>query len=105
MSKHEEDMMKLKLNKISMKSFIMIFSTINVVAGFFLGAVVTVVSLLAPDEQGFGGAGAWAILLFPILNGLLGVVTGVFLTGMYNFLSQFVGGLVVEFEDITEKNS
>ena len=94
--------MQLKLNKISTKSFIIVFSTINVVAGFFLGAVVSVVSVVAPDEQGMGGVGAWAILVFPILNGIIGVLTGAFLTGMYNFLSQFVGGAIFEFEEVKE---
>ena len=91
--------MKLKLKKISMKSFILIFSTINVLAGFILGTVVTLVSLLTPpEEQGSGAIGAWAILIFPILNGLLGVVTGAFLTGMFNLFAQYFGGIELEFE-------
>jgi hypothetical protein len=91
--------MQLKLKKISMKSFILIFATINVIAGFFLGAVVTIVSLTSPADQNAGPLGPWAILIFPILNGLLGIITGAFLTGMYNFLAQFLGGIEVEFED------
>jgi hypothetical protein len=94
-----EELMHLKLMKISTKSFILIFSIINVVAGFILGAVVTVMSLIAPDEQGAGAVGPWAILIFPILNGILGVVTGAFLTGMYNFLAKRFGGVQLEFED------
>jgi hypothetical protein len=93
-----EELMQLKLIKISMKSFILIFSTINVIAGFVLGAVVTLISLIAPDEQGAGAVGAWAILIFPILNGLLGLATGAFLTGMYNFLAPRFGGIELEFE-------
>jgi len=92
-----EVLMKLKLKKISTKSFIVIFSSINVIAGFLLGAIVTVVSLVAPEEQG-SALGAWAILLFPILNGILGVVTGAIFTGLYNFLAQRFGGIELEFE-------
>jgi hypothetical protein len=92
--------MQLKLKKISIKSFILIFSIINVIAGFILGAIVTVVSLIAPDEQGMGAFGAWAILLFPIVNGILGVATGAFLAGLYNFLAQRFGGIELEFETI-----
>ncbi len=91
--------MHLKLKKISMKSFILIFSTINVLAGFVLGAVVSVVSLITPNEQG-SAMGAWAILIFPVLNGLLGVVTGAFLTGMYNFIAPRFGGVQLEFETV-----
>ena len=91
--------MQLKLKKISMKPFIIIFSAINIIAGLILGAIVTVVSLVTPDEQSTGGFGAWAILIFPILNGLLGLTTGVFFTGVYNFFAQRLGGIEVEFED------
>jgi hypothetical protein len=92
--------MKLKLTKVSVKSFILIFSIINVIAGFFIGAVVTLVSVLAPDEQTAGFMGTWAILTFPILNGILGVVTGAFLTGLFNFLAARMGGIELEFENI-----
>lgn len=93
--------MQVKLKKISTKSFILIFSIINVTAGLILGTVVTIVSLAAPDEQGAGGGiGAWAILIFPILNGLLGIATGAFFTGLYNFLAQRFGGINLEFEAI-----
>jgi hypothetical protein len=95
--------MQLQLKKISMKSFILIFSAINVVAGFILGAVVTLASLIAPDEQGSGVFGVWAILIFPILNGILGLVTGSFFTGLYNFLAQRLGGIELEFEDNQDK--
>ena len=70
--------MKLKVMKISTKSFILIFSIINVAAGFILGAIVTLVSLLSPEDEQNGAIGAWAILIFPLLNGILGVVTGMF---------------------------
>jgi len=90
--------MKLKLQKISVKSFILIFSTINVIAGFILGSVVTVVSLIAPEEQGAGVFGVWAILIFPIINGLLGLATGAFFTGLYNFFAKRFGGIDLEFE-------
>lgn len=90
--------MKLKLMKISMKSFILIFSTLNVIAGFILGTIVTIVSLVSPPEQGTPDMGVWAILVFPIVNGLLGILTGVFLTGMFNLLAKLMGGLVLEFE-------
>jgi fluoride ion exporter CrcB/FEX len=90
--------MHLKLKKISTKSFILIFSTINVIAGFILGAIVTIASLVAPEEQG-AGMGVWAILLFPLLNGFLGALTGAFLTGLYNLLApRLGGGLELEFE-------
>jgi len=91
--------MQLRLKKISTKSFILIFSSINVIGGFILGAVVTIASLTSPADQGAGPLGPWAILIFPVLNGLLGLATGAFLTWLYNLLAQFFGGIELEFED------
>ena len=92
--------MKLKLKKVSVKSFVLIFSTVNVIAGFILGAIVTVISVVAPSDQGAGEIGPWAILIFPILNGLLGLATGAFLTCLYNFVTKFYGGIELEFEPV-----
>ena len=95
--------MKLKLKKISTKSFVIIFVTMNVIAGFILGAIVTVVSLATPTEQG-SDVGVWAILLFPIINGLLGLAAGAFLTGMYNLLAKYLGGIEFEYEALEESS-
>jgi hypothetical protein len=100
MGQRDGGLMQVKLMKIPTKSFIMIFSTINVIAGFILGAIVTLVSIVAPDEQSAGVMGQWAILIFPILNGILGLATGAFLTALYNFLAPKIGGIELEFETI-----
>ena len=93
--------MKVKLKKISTQSFIVIFSVINVISGFILGALVTAVSLLSSDQQNPPGAiEVWAILIFPLLNGILGLVAGAFMTGMYNFFAKMMGGIELEFENI-----
>ena len=92
--------MKLKLKKISTKSFILIFATINVIAGFILGTIVTIVSVVSPTDQGAGEIGPWAIILFPILNGILALATGAFLSALYNFLTKFFGGIELEFEAV-----
>ncbi|MDE2221769.1 MAG: hypothetical protein KGK03_01725 [Candidatus Omnitrophica bacterium] len=90
--------MKLTLKKISIKSFTVIFASINVIAGFILGTIVTIVSLVSPPEQGASQAGVWAILLFPIFNGLLGLATSAFLAGLYNLLAGWIGGVEMEYE-------
>ena len=99
-----EVLMQVKLKKISTKSFILIFSVINVIAGFSLGTIVTIVSLVTPEDQGAGPFGVWAILIFPILNGILGVATGAFFTGLYNLLANIWGGIELEFENIQKEN-
>lgn len=91
--------MKVKVTRVSPKSFVLVFSAINAVAGFLLGAFVTVISLIAPDEQS-QGMGVWSILVFPILNALVGAATGFFLTAMYNLLAPLLGSIEVEAEEI-----
>lgn len=93
--------MQLKLKKISTKSFVVIFSVINVIAGVILGALVTIASLISPNEEG-AALGAWAILIFPVLNGILGAVTGAFFTGLYNVLASRLGGIELEFESLQQ---
>lgn len=91
--------MKLKLNKVSVHSFVLIVTSINVIGGFLLGLVVTVVSLIVPNEEDIAGLGPWSILVFPIINGLLALMTTSFLAWLYNILAGRIGGLVLEFED------
>ena len=90
--------MKLKLRNISTKSFIIMFGSINFILGFFIGAMITVVSIVSPADQSLGGLGAWSILIFPILNGLLGVMSASFLVPIFNYLSRILGGIELEFE-------
>ena len=92
--------MQLKLNKISVKPFVLIVSIIHVIAGFLLGAVMTLTSLVAPNEQGIAGVGPWSVLVFPILNGILGCMTAAFLASIYNFFAQRFGGIVFDFENV-----
>ena len=69
--------MQLKLKKISTKSFVVIFLVIKGIACVILGALVTIASLISPNEEGAALA-SWAILIFPVLNGILGVSRCVF---------------------------
>jgi membrane-anchored glycerophosphoryl diester phosphodiesterase (GDPDase) len=93
--------MKLKLKKISTKSFVLTFTVINVIAGVILGAIVSLVYLIAPPpDQNNGEMGVWAVLIFPILNGLLALSTGAFLSWIYNLLAQKFGGIELEFDKV-----
>ena len=91
--------MKLKLVKVSTKSFVLIFSIINTIIGLILGALITLLSLLPVEGQAPNPAGAWAILIFPIVNGILSMATGTLLTGLYNFFAEKFGGLELEFKE------
>lgn len=93
--------MIVKIRKISAKSFVFIFTAINVVSGLVLGAVFTISSLLAPAGSASGSevGGAWAILLFPLFNGLLGLSVGSVLIVLYNLFADWFGGVEMELEN------
>jgi len=92
--------MSMKVNRVSPKAFVYIFSSINVVIGLVVGAFVTVASLFAPASPDDVGTGwAWAILMFPLLNGLFGLVGGALLVVMYNLFAKWFGGVELEVEN------
>jgi hypothetical protein len=94
--------MKIKLKKVSIKPFILIFVVMNAITGLGLGAVVTVMSLLSPTDQSSAGVGGpWAIFVFPILNGLLALATGMFFCWLYNLMANYLGGVELEFDEIS----
>lgn len=45
--------------------------------------------------------GLAAIFLFPIFYGIIGFITGLFSAGIYNLATRFVGGLELEFEELS----
>ncbi len=51
------------------------------------------------------GFGALAIVLIPLMYGVIGFISGVVCALLYNFIVKFVGGLVVEVsdEDVPER--
>ena len=93
--------MKVKLKNISPKNFMLIFSVLNVIVGFLLGAIVSIASLLNPQDQG-SAVGVWSVLFFPFFNGLIGLAASVSLAGLYNLLTKFFGGIELEFEPIEQ---
>lgn len=90
--------MKLKLMKISTKPFMLIFAVMNVIAGLVVGALISIVSLMSPSDQN-AAIGVWAVVVVPIMNGVFGLASGFFLTGLFNFLSKFLGGIEMEFNN------
>ncbi len=86
-----------KLKKISLKSLGIILSALHTLVGLMVGIIVTFGSLVN-GETGMWGLGAWSILVLPIINGILGFLTGCLIAGFYNFIASRLGGIVLEFE-------
>jgi len=85
-----------KLQSIYLMPLAKIFCALHAVVGLVLGLIVTIGSAANPEAEGIWSLGAWSILVFPIVNALLGFLTGIFLAWSYNLFSQWFGG--IEFE-------
>lgn len=72
--------------------------------GFIVGVIMSFVSIigasLGEPEAGIFGAlfGIGAIILFPILYGVMGFVGGLISALLYNLIAKWIGGVEIELE-------
>ena len=90
--------MLLKLKKISTKPFVLLTVVVYMIAGFLLGIIFAIASFVAPEQEG-PNLGLWSILIFPIVNGVVGAFSSWMICLAYNLLSGPIGGLEFEFEE------
>jgi hypothetical protein len=82
------------------------YGAMGLIAGLIFGLAALfgagLAQMAGADEAppAFVGAlfGVGAIVLLPLLYGLLGLVIGAITAGLYNLFARLVGGLVVEME-------
>ena len=91
--------MPVKVRKIRAMPLATMLCCLHAIVGFILGLIVTIASSLSPtQEEGLMALGPWSMLVFPVLNGILGFLSGVFIAVCYNFLTPYCGGIEVEVE-------
>jgi len=88
----------VKLNRINVLSLAKIVSAIQAVIGLVLGIVVSIGSTTNQQDDGIWSLGAWSLLVFPIVNAILGFLTGSLLALGYNLFAQWFGGIEFEIE-------
>jgi len=82
-----------------------IYAFFGFVAGLFFSFFVLMGSILgsaiedSPEPLVGMIFGVGAVFAFPIFYGLLGFLGGIITAGIYNFVSRWVGGIDVEFEE------
>lgn len=79
------------------------YAGLGLVAGFFMAAFALMGGLAAASQnEGSGAVGALfgvgAIVLFPLLYGVIGLVFGALGAWIYNLISGAIGGLEIELE-------
>jgi ABC-type antimicrobial peptide transport system permease subunit len=91
--------MIVKLKRISIKPMVVLSTIIYAIAGFLLGLVMAIASVVAPPEEG-ANLGFWSILVFPLMNAVIGAFSSFMMCLMYNWIASAVGGLEFEAEEI-----
>ena len=86
--------MVIKIEKVSMVPAAKVLAVLHAVVGLVLAVIVTIVSMFRQEES--AQMGAWSLLIFPVLNGGIGFLLGIFIVAVYNFIAQRFGG--IEFE-------
>jgi hypothetical protein len=92
------------LKRVGIVSVAKINAVIGIVIGLIMGIIIGLVSTLfgsAFDMMGGGGFGALgllAIVIFPIVYGIGGFISGAVVAAIYNFIARIIGGIVLEFE-------
>ncbi len=81
-----------------------IYASIGLIIGFFFTVLSLLGSAMSMMDQGGGEAafgflfGIGAIVIFPILYGILGFIGGMLVALFYNLIAKFLGGVEIELE-------
>lgn len=80
------------------KIMAVIYAGIGVLAGVLVALVSSMGSAIQ-QESGFGmGFGFGAIILLPILYGVLGFIGGIISAWLYNLAAGFIGGIELDLQ-------
>jgi hypothetical protein len=94
-----------KVKRVRPLSLGKMFGAIYGVMGLIAGGAITIFSILGKSlsttEGDFGGSmfGVGAIILVPLIYGVMGFVLGVISGWLYNIAAKLVGGVEVEIEE------
>lgn len=94
------------VRRIGVLSLAKITGMLYAILGLVIGACFSLVSMLgsafAPKEAGFGGMGMMlgvgAIVVLPIVYGLIGFISSLIGAAIYNMLASWVGGVEVDLQ-------
>jgi hypothetical protein len=97
-------MAKVTVKKFDVYSVAKVYAVIGVVIGFFIGLMIAIFAGLgsaASDTMGFPGVGlvgmgVAAIVVAPIVYGIMMFISGAVSALIYNFVAQKIGGVVFE---------
>ena len=104
-------MSQFTLRRVDPISLAKVFAVVQASIGLIIGGCISIFALLAgmvgssalPEGSGAPGwlgpmIGVGAVIALPVLYGVMGFVSGLIGSFIYNFFAGVVGGIVLEFE-------
>ncbi len=86
-------MTQKEITKVDIVSTAKVFAAMYAVIGFVFGLFV---ALLGAGTPLLSGLGFVSLLTLPILYGLLGLIVGIIMALLYNFVVKYTDGIKVE---------
>lgn len=84
----------LVITRIGWLSVGLVFGAMYIVIGLVAGVVFFLLSLVSPEHDAIDGI--VALILSPVLYGVLGFVGGILVAALYNLVAPQVGGIRIE---------
>ena len=84
------------IKRIGVQSLAKMAGAIYTLLGFVFGVFVAIFSVLGIGMAGMGGHGVAAVVIFPVIYGVMGFVGGALTAYFYNFFAAKIGGISFE---------
>jgi hypothetical protein len=85
------------LNRIGPRSAAQVVAVLYAIFGLIMGAFFSIAALFRPDAGGVGAMwGVAAVVIFPVLYGVLGLLVTLLITWLYNVVAGAVGGIELD---------
>ncbi len=87
-----------KIKKIGVLSLAKVLGLLYVFIGLIIGVIIILITFLSPESNTSSIAITLisGIILFPILYGFLGFISGLLMGYLYNLTTSWIGGIEVE---------
>jgi len=85
------------LNRIGPRSAAKVVAVLYAIFGLIMGAFFSIAALFRPDAGGVGAMwGVAAVVIFPVLYGVLGFLVALLTTWLYNVVAGAAGGIELD---------
>ncbi len=90
--------MLIRVTKIEPMSLAKTLCVLQGSIGLVLGLFLTIIAVASTEENPDNLFGVWSFIMFPLINAIVGMISGWLIAVLYNFLTKFVGGIELDME-------